>query len=207
MKYSPNSAAMKGLSGSDTARLPGQHLPDALARVRALHRDHGEIAARRDGQRARALGGERREPGDVLLCGGGVDDEAKPVLAQKIDDEIVEHAAVVPEQARVERLAGNGKLVDVVRERVAQEIAYVSAAKIDREHVRHVEHAGIAAHRMVLLELRAVGHRHVPSAEVDHLRARGAMHGMKRSLAKHGSPAETKRAKPSCRFRPVCPFT
>ena len=42
------------------------------------------------------------------------------------------------------------------------------AADIDHAHVRHIEDAGVAPHRMVLLDLRAVVDGHVPAAEVDH---------------------------------------
>ena len=40
---------------------------------------------------------------------------------------------------------------------------------------RHVEHAGVAAHLVVLVDLRAVVDRHVPAAEVDHLGAERAV--------------------------------
>ena len=72
------------------------------------------------------------------------------------------------------------QLVDVVRERVAQEIARAGAFEVDDAHVRDVEHAGVAAHRVMLVDLRAVVDRHVPAAEIDHARARGAVNGVER---------------------------
>ena len=87
--------------------------------------------------------------------------------------------AVGLEQARIQRLARDMQLVDVVGEHVAQEVARAGALEVDDAHVRDVEHAGVAAHRVVLVDLRAVVHRHVPAAEVDHARAGGAMDGMK----------------------------
>ena len=101
---------------------------------------------------------------------------------EEVDDEVVEDAAVRAQQARIERLAGVLELVDVVGERIAQEIARAVAAQIERAHVRYVEHAGVAAHGVMLVDLRAVVDRHVPAAEVDHARARGAMHGMERGV-------------------------
>src|SRR3546814_5635830 len=53
-------------------------------------------------------------------------------------------------------------------------------------YVRDVEHAGIAAHLVVLLDLRTVVERHVPAAEVDHLRAEGAVGVVEDRLAGHG---------------------
>src|SRR3546814_5533248 len=47
-------------------------------------------------------------------------------------------------------------------------------------------HAGIAAHLVVLLDLRTVVERHVPAAEVDHLRAEGAVGVVEDRLAGHG---------------------
>ena len=88
-------------------------------------------------------------------------------------------------------MPAHGQLVDVVGERVAQKIARspirvlicvlicVPWLEIDREHVRDVEHARVAAHRVVLLDLRAVADRHVPAAEIDHLCAGGAVQGIR----------------------------
>ena len=143
---------------------------------------------------ARSLRGTRRKPGarsaasfaeprDVLVGRRGVDDEAEEILAQEIDDQVVEHAAVGAQQARIERLAGDLQLVDVVRERVAQECARgirIVAVDVDDAHVRDVEHAGIVAYRVVLVDLRAVVDRHVPPAEIDHPRAGRAVGGVER---------------------------
>ena len=54
---------------------------------------------------------------------------------------------------------------------MAQECVRAGAGEIDDRHVRHVEHAGGAAHRVVLFDLRTVVQRHFPTAEIDHPRA------------------------------------
>jgi hypothetical protein len=41
---------------------------------------------------------------------------------------------------------------------------------------------------MVFLDLRAVVERHVPAAEIDHLRAKRAMGGVEHGLLGHGEP-------------------
>ena len=68
---------------------------------------------------------------------------------------------------------------------MAQEFAGARAGQVDDAHVRHIEHARIAAHRMVLLDLRAVVQRHVPAAKIDDLGARRHMGVVERSLQAH----------------------
>ena len=83
-------------------------------------------------------------------------------------------------------LPGTLQLVDVVGEQMAQELARARAVQVDDGHVRDVEHAGVAAHLLVLLDLRAVVDRHVPAAEVDHLRAERAVGFVEDGLLGHG---------------------
>ena len=153
-------------------RLAARHgAPHLLARHRALHGNHREVGARRDRQAGGPLRRECGDPGDVLVGRRRVDHETEEILAQEIDDQVVEHTAIVAQQARIERLARNRQLVDVVGERVTQEQTWpvcAVAVEVDDAHVRHVEHARIAANRVMLVDLRAVVDRHVPPAEVDH---------------------------------------
>ncbi len=146
-----------------------QQLRDFRARIRTLHRDHREVGAlgELDAERLRL----RAHPGQVLVARAGVHDDAEPGLGQKIDDEVVDDAAGLVEHAAVERLARSGQLRHVVREQAAQELAHLGAASVDHAHVRHVEDARIAAHGVVLLDLRAVVDGHVPPAEIHHARA------------------------------------
>ena len=46
----------------------------------------------------------------------------------------------------------------------------------------YIEHACIGAHRVVLIDLRAVVDRHVPAAEVHHARTGSAVDSVERSL-------------------------
>jgi hypothetical protein len=50
---------------------------------------------------------------------------------------------------------------------VRAETPHPNALQIDHAHMRNVENAGRAAHRVVLADLRAVLHGHVPAAEID----------------------------------------
>ena len=145
-----------------------QHLPDFFACVRTLHGDDREIAARRDGQSKTAFRIQMAEPRDVFLGRAGVHDDAVVVIGEVIDDQVIDHAAFRIQQARIQRLAGNGEFVDVVGDRVLEELARFVAGEIDDAHVRHVEHAGVGAHRVVFVDLRTVIDGHVPAAEIDH---------------------------------------
>jgi hypothetical protein len=51
--------------------------------------------------------------------------------------------------------------------------------------MRDVEHAGVRAHLMVLVDLRAIGDRHVPAAEIDHAGAEFAVAGVQHGLLAH----------------------
>ena len=136
------------------------------ARVRSLHGDHRQIGARLD------VDFERRrpalQPGGVLVARAGVHDDAEVLCVAEVGDQVVDDAAALVEHAAVERLARIFELRDVVREQVAQVVARTRAADVGDEHVRHVEHAGIAPHGVMLFDLRAVVDRHVPAAEVHH---------------------------------------
>ena len=100
--------------------------------------------------------------------GGSIHHHAEPILPQKIGDEVVNDAGLLVEHAAIQRLARLAQLVDVVGQQLAQEFTRPRAFQVHHRHMRHVEHTGIAAHRVVLLDLRAVIDRHVPTAEIHH---------------------------------------
>jgi len=85
-----------------------QRPPYLVTRVGSLHRDHREVAPRRERKLRVALGNQGIEPGNILVGGGRVDHDAESVLAQEVDNQIVEDPAVGPEQTRIERLALHG---------------------------------------------------------------------------------------------------
>ena len=104
-------------------------------------------------------------------------------------------------------LPGVLQLVDVVGERVAQEVARAGALEVDDAHVRDVEHPGVAAHRAVLVDLGAVVDRHVPAAEIDHARAGGAVDGVRGCLFQHAHlPSEKAKGRSGRRASPRLSF-
>jgi len=167
---------------------PREGVPRELARIRALHRDHGEVRSRHDLDVASTARGEPVEPFDVLLRGAGVDDEPKRVVGEEVGNQIVHHATLLVQHARVECATGRVELRDVVGERVAEEVARAGAENLHDAHVRDVEHPRRAPHRMVLLDLRAVVKRHLPAAEVDELCARLAVKRNEWRLLQHAAP-------------------
>ena len=178
------------VGGGDLAELAGhggarlrQQRHHALARGRTLHRDDRQIAALADRHAERRR--LRADPRQVLVARGRVHDQPEEVLGEEIDDQVVDDAAVRVEHAGVERLARHLQLVDGIGDQRSQERPHVLAVQVEDGHVRHVEHARVAADRVVLLDLRAVADRHVPTAEVDHLRAERAVGVVEDRLLRH----------------------
>ncbi len=184
-----------------------QRLIDPGTRLRTLHRDDPEIAARSNVHLRRMLVALRGKPRVILVGGAGIDDETEPVTGKKINDQIVDHAARGIEQARVERRARLLQAIDVVGKHITQQITTARAAHVYREHVRHVEHPAVAPHAMMLFELRAVVQRHVPAAEIDHARAHLAMDGVERChferCCGHWCCPKTKKGKATICFAPL----
>src|SRR5438105_5941823 len=92
----------------------------------------------------------------------------------------VQYSSQIGEHHAVRRAAGvfdvshmcivdlKGAKVRALLEQLLEEGPHLRALQVDDAHVRDVEHARGAAHGVVLADLRAVLHRHVPAAEVDH---------------------------------------
>jgi len=156
--------------GAERERGGGRGLLEQLRRLgaslRPLDREHREIGAlgHFDGERLRVAA----DPAEVLVARRGIHHRAEEALREVIHDEVVDHAAALIQHAAVERLARRLELRYVVGEQLSEERAHLRALQVDDAHVRDVEHARGAAHRVVLADLRAVLHRHVPATEVDH---------------------------------------
>jgi hypothetical protein len=162
-------------------RLEGAHRRDGIRaehefqlrqRFRSLNRQHRQIVAFAP-SRAEAFG-DGRDPGQILVAGGGVQHQPVADFAPVVDDQVVNHAACFVQHAGIERLAGI-QAGDIVGQQMAQQCAgRRGVGEIHDRHVRHVEQAGGAAHPMVFVELRTVVQRHIPAAEIHQLRPRAA---------------------------------
>ena len=121
-------------------------------------------------------------PRHILLPRARVDDDQVVVLAQLVDHNVVDEAAVGIEHRRVVRLP-HLQLRGIVHAQTLHRCQRSRPAKLDVPHVRHVEEADAGAHRHVLGDEARVLDRHVPPAEVDHLRLVRAMRRIQRCLA------------------------
>ena len=92
------------------------------------------------------------------------------MLADAVDDQVVDDPAVLVREQRVLRLAGR-EPVEIVRERALQQLAGARSLDLELAHVRDVEDAGIGPHRAVLRDHALVLHGHLPAGERHHPRA------------------------------------
>jgi len=144
--------------------------------TRPLHGDQREIAPGSDRGRRAEAGRKGKEPGEILVGAAGVADHAVSVVRRTRDDEIVDDAALIVQHAGVLGHAGLAQPRDVVRQHAAQEFAGRRTGHVQPEHVRDVEHAGVAPHRVMFLYLRSVVNRHIPAREGRHAGACGEVH-------------------------------
>lgn len=206
MNQSPSARPWNGLSSRISAARAGDTSSEAVhAGVGALDGEHRQVAAFL--QVDLEAGGLRLHPGDVLVAGGGVDHHPVAVLGQ-VDDQVVDHPALFVEHRAVERLAGLAEARHVVRQEMLQIGRGLLAGDVDHGHVGHVEDAAVTPDLMVLLDLRTVVQRHVPTAEIDHLGAERDVQLVKRGAQSHGySPSGRsgcRRQRPPARNRAHC---
>ena len=147
-------------------------------RVRREHVHRARALDRDQGSRQRAVVEDRLEAGQPLgervrdderVRRVGNDEEAG--LAEAVDDEVVEDAAVGCGDHRVlgASVLERGRIGD---ERVGECLAGLGPFDEELAHVRQVEQACPFADRAVLLEDPAVLDRHEPAAELDQPRAK-----------------------------------
>src|SRR4029453_1011665 len=51
---------------------------------------------------------------------------------------------------------------------IPEVLAHARTGDVSDQHVRNIEHAGVATLSVMFFDLRAVVHRHVPAAEIAH---------------------------------------
>jgi hypothetical protein len=143
-----------------------------LARVRPLHGDHrqriGAITPLPETGGKLPLVQAGSHPRQILGRRTGIDHEAVAGVVEVVDDQVVDHAAGLVEHRAVQGLARDLQAIDVVGDQAPQEGLGIGAVEIDRAHVRDVEHARVAAHGVVFLDLRPVVQGHFPATEIDH---------------------------------------
>ena len=129
-------------------------------------------------------------PGEVLLPVAGVDADEDVLGREAVGHHVVHEAALVVQEARVDRLPVVG-LAEVVGDERVGALQRPLAAELDLPHVRDVEQTGGVPHRLVLGHHPGVLDRHVPAGEVDHPRPERAVSLVERCLLGHGGVGRT----------------
>ncbi len=145
------------------------------ARLRSLHRQHGQVVAWTENHVEAGL--LCAQPGQIGFPAGGIEHQPKPIGAEAVDQQVIDDAGLFVQQAGVQRLAA-GDARDIAAQHPAQVVVGLRATQVRLRHVRHVEHAGAGAHRVVFIQLRAVMQRHVPAGKRRHAGTGGQVQGM-----------------------------
>ena len=124
---------------------------------------------------------------EVLLLIRGVDADEDMVVGDLVDQDVVNESAVIVEQAGVLRLTLLEARDIVGGEEVGAADGFGSQ-DFDLAHVADIEQADGFPYGVVLVDEAGVLDGHVPSAEVDHFGAEGAMYGIERRGFERRSP-------------------
>ncbi len=161
----------------------GDQFGNLVPGLRALDGEHRQLGAL---VQLHVVGAELGvHPGQILIAGRGV--EHQPVsVVEAVDDHVVDDATALIEHGAVQRPAGAVQTFDVVGQQMLEPGLGLGAGDIDHGHMGNIEHPAIAAHFVVLLDLRAVMQWHVPTAKIDHLRAEREVQVIQRRTLSHG---------------------
>ncbi len=197
-------AVLAGVTGARQQHV----LARDLAAVARVVLDLGEVGVsqrREDGDRVGALHRDQRVVGgDVVVLGveaadplgqfggdhGGVrrvGHHQELLLAEPVDDQVVEHAPGGVAHHRVAGAAGldRGRVRDQC---VIHRLGGLRPADPDLTHVGQVEQAGAVAHRVVLGGVTGVAQGHPPAGEFGERRPEGFVHVVQGRLSwrRHG---------------------
>ena len=111
----------------------------------------------------------RAHPLEILLTPAGVHADEETFGGKAVDDDVVDHAAPLVAERAVLGLSV-AALREVVRDQPLCGPQRGTTVDADLAHVRDVKHAGVFAHRRMLLQHPGVLHRHLEAGELDHAR-------------------------------------
>ena len=164
-------AAREGPAG-ERRELRRGHAREHARRERTLEREQARLVAAvaRAGLRRRVA----RDPAPILLDVRRVHADQQRVGREAVEGDVVDDAAcLVAEQAVAH--AADRERRDGPREQALGRLDRRRALELDLAHVRDVEEPRALAHGGVLLEDRAVLHRHLEAGELDHARAQATV--------------------------------
>src|SRR5580700_1282903 len=113
----------------------------------------------------------------ILFLVGGVDAQKVVVAGDFMDQHVVHEAAMLVEQSGVLDLARLEAAGGVGGDEIG-ELKRLRAGDVDLAHVADIEDSDALADSEVLLDQRGILDGHVPTAEVHHFGASGAMDGV-----------------------------
>src|SRR5438132_13403015 len=99
------------------------------------------------------------QPDKIFLPSRRVDDQQKFLLADSIDDQVINNAATLVEQKRVLPHADT-ELVDVVCEHDVEPFAGACSFDYQLPHLLNVEDADVVSHSLMLLDYTPVLYTH-----------------------------------------------
>ncbi len=144
-------------------------------RQRPLHGKPGEAFAAVF--KLHALAQMGLHPCKIDIDERGIDHQQILFLLVAVDDQVVDHAAILIQEEGVLALADIEPL-HVVCQEVIQPLPRAASADKKLPHVRNIKEPRRRAHGLVLVHDAGVLHRHVPSAESDDFCAEPGMFGM-----------------------------
>jgi len=119
------------------------------------------------------------QPGKIFVRARRIDDQQKFLLANPINDQVIDDAATLVQQKSVLTRA-NIELADVICEHGVEPFARACSVPNQLSHVRNIEDAGIVSHGLVFRDDARVLHGHEPPSEGNHFRAKANMFFVKR---------------------------
>jgi len=119
------------------------------------------------------------QPCEILVRSRRVYNQQKFLLANSINNQVINDAATLVQQKRV--LPGsNIELADVICEHRVEPFARACPIHSQLSHVRNIEDADVVSYGLMLFEDAGVLHRHEPPAEGNDFRAAPHMFVVKR---------------------------
>ena len=144
-----------------------EHVGDQRERVGALDREHRPLGGRVP--HLDVVTGDRLQPVHDSRRVGRVGHDHPALGAVAVDDQVVQHAAVLGGAQRVLRRTVDER-AGIVGERAVHGCRRTLTDEEDRAQVGDVEHADTFAHRGVLHDRPGEADRHLPSGELGDLR-------------------------------------
>jgi hypothetical protein len=121
------------------------------------------------------------QPGKIFLNLRGINDEQKFQLADSIENQIINDAAVIIEEKSVLPLT-DVQVRYIIGQQAVEPVTRIISRDDELSHVRNIEHADCVSHGLMFIHDAGVLHRHEPAAEGDHSCAKPYVFLVKRRL-------------------------